>query len=120
MRAHRVQMAEGMTHVHLNSTESTSNAKDMIKIRVDELITTCSEERKIFAHIRYYDRMIEYLTVNIDHITLRRKKVRLSVKISVLQNEQFRSRITSVRSISDCMNELGCWIPRIHVVAGWA
>jgi hypothetical protein len=33
-------MAESMTHVHLNSTESTSNAEDVIKIGVDELITT--------------------------------------------------------------------------------
>ena len=39
------QMTEVMAHVHRNATETTRNAKDVVKIIVDELVSPCKKQQ---------------------------------------------------------------------------
>ena len=39
------QMSKVMAHVHRNATETSRNAKDVVKIIVDELVSPCKKKK---------------------------------------------------------------------------
>jgi hypothetical protein len=47
------QMTKVMAHVHRNATETSRNAKDVVKIIVDELVSPCKKKRKAIMVISF-------------------------------------------------------------------